>query len=343
MVSPSSRRGAVKYVVEQGLGSATQACRAVGLARSSYYLRRRPNPQRSVIKERIIELSQRHPRYGYRRISALLRRQGERINPKRVQRVRGQEGLQVRKKQRATRGVGSSTARRQRACEPNHVWSWDIIHDQSREGRSLRMLTLIDEYTRQCLAIEVGRSIRAVDAIRVLEQAIQNHGQPEHIRSDNGPEFIAGAIRDWMSQRQIKSVYINPGSPWEQAHIESFHDKLRDECLNREIFATLKEAAVIIESWRKEYNQQRPHSALGYLTPQEFAAAHKTDTTYCDSRNEGVKNHALGFGHARPQCATYPQSPLSGPPHCCDVTDLSQAFSQDTGPGRLWISLDALA
>jgi putative transposase len=339
MVSPSSRRGAVKYVVEEGLGSAAQACRAVELARSSYYLRLKP--QRSAMKERIIELSDSHPRYGYRRISALLRREGERINPKRVQRIRGQEGLQVRKKQRATRRVGLSTARRQSACQPNHVWSWDIIHDQSREGRSLRMLTLIDEYTRQCLAIEVGRSIRAVDAIRVLEHVIQNHGQPEHIRSDNGPEFIAGAIRDWMTQRQIKSVYINPGSPWEQAHIESFHDKLRDECLNREIFASLKEAAVIIESWRKDYNQQRPHSALGYLTPQEFATAQKATTTPCGKGNDRVKNHAAGLGHGRPQCATYPQSPLSGPPHCCDVAYLSQAFSQHAGPGRLWISLDA--
>jgi putative transposase len=218
------------------------------------------------MKQRIIELSEAHPRYGYRRIGALLRREGQRVSTKCVQRIRRQEGLQVRKPRR----VGISTATRQRAQRANQVWSWDIIHDQTQAGSSLRILTLIDEYTKQSLAIEVGRSIRALDAIRVLDGAIKCYGQPEHIRSDNGPEFIAEAIRQWMSTAQIKSLYIQPGSPWEQAYIESFHDKFRDECLNRELFATLAEARVIIESWRREYNQMRPHSALGYLTPEEF-------------------------------------------------------------------------
>jgi putative transposase len=131
---------------------------------------------------------------------------------------------------------------------PNHVWSWDLLHDQTQGGSSLRILTLIDEYTEQCLAIGVGRSICALDAIGVLAQAIERYGPPEHIRSDNGPEFIARALRDWMAQHQNKTLYISPGSPWEQAYIESFHDKLRDECLNREVFASLAEARVIIES-----------------------------------------------------------------------------------------------
>ena len=196
---------------------------------------------------------------------------------------------------------------------------------------------------KQCLAIEVGRSIRAVDAIRVLGGAIERYGQPEHIRSDNGPEFIAEAIRQWMSAAQIKSLYIQPGSPWEQAYIESFHDKFRDECLNRELFATLAEARVIIESWRREYNQMRPHSALGYLTPEEFSQLNATATTSCDNQNGRLKTEDTHFDSPRPQCATYPQSPFSGPSRCCDVTDLSQAFSQHAGPGRLWISLDALA
>jgi putative transposase len=200
MVSPSSRRRAATYIVEQGLGSAAQSCRALGLARSSYYLRPRLNPQRSVLKKRVIALSERHPRYGYRRISALLRREGKRINSKSVQRVRRQEGLQVRKNQRPTRRVGLSTAQRQRAAGSNQVWSWDLIHDQTQGGTSLRILTLLDEYTKQSLAIALGRSIRAVDAIQVLDQAIEQYGPPEHIRSDNGPEFIAGAIRDWMEQ-----------------------------------------------------------------------------------------------------------------------------------------------
>jgi putative transposase len=241
------------------------------------------------MKQRIIELSEAHPRYGYRRIGALLRREGQRVNTKRVQRIRRQEGLQVRKKQRATRRVGISTATRQRAQRANQVWSWDIIHDQTQAGSSLRILTLIDEYTKQSLAIEVGRSIRALDAIRVLDGAIKGYGQPEHIRSDNGPEFIAEAIRQWMSTAQIKSLYIQPGSPWEQAYIESFHDKFRDECLNRELFATLAEARVIIESWRREYNQMRPHSALGYLTPDEFGQLNRTATTSCDNQNGRLK------------------------------------------------------
>jgi len=150
------------------------------------------------------------------------------------------------------------------------------------------------------LAIEVGRSIRALDAIRVLDGAIKRYGRPEHIRSDNGPEFIAEAIRQWMSTAQIKSLYIQPGSPWEQAYIESFHDKFRDECLNRELFATLAEARVIIESWRREYNQMRPHSALGYLTPDEFGQLNGTVTTSCDSQNGRVKTEDTRWASIRP-------------------------------------------
>ena len=341
MVSPSSRRGAATYSVEQGLGNASQSCRALGLARSSYYLRPRLSQRRIDIEQRIKEISDRHPRYGYRRIAAVLRREGEQINPKQVQRVRRQEGLQVRKKQRATRRQGLSTAQRQRATHGDHVWSWDIIHDQTQGGGSLRILTLLDEHTRQCLAIEVSRSIRAVDAIRVIQRAIAIYGNPEHIRSDNGPEFIANTIRDRMSEQQIKTVYINPGSPWEQAYIESFHDKFRDECLNREIFFTLAEARVVIESWRKEYNSQRPHSSLGYLSPEEFASCQMA-TTSCDRLNGRLKTeNVMGFGDDRLQQATYPQSPSSGSGPCCDVADLSQAFSQCTDPGRLWISLDS--
>src|SRR6516164_11316071 len=282
MVSPSSRRRAITYIVGRGLGSAAQSCRALGMARSSFYCKSRLSTERVLMKQRIIKLSEAHPRYGYRRT-------------KRVQRIRRQEGLQVRKKQRATRRVGISTATRQRAQRANQVWSWDIIHDQTQGGSSLRILTLIDEYTKQCLAIEVGRSIRALDAIRVLDGAIKCYAQPEHIRSDNGPEFIAEAIRQWMSTAQIKSLYIQPGSPWEQAYIESFHDKFRDECLNRELFVTLAEARVIIESWRREYNQMRPHSALGYLTPEEFSQLNATATTSCDNQNGRLKTGDTHF------------------------------------------------
>ena len=154
----------------------------------------------------------------------------------------------------------------------------DLIFDQTEQGRTLRILTLIDEYTKQALAIHVGYSIRAVDAITVLEAAVERYGAPQNIRSDNGPEFIAKAIQDWLGQTNIQTAYIRPGSPWEQAYIESFHDKLRDECLHREILPTLAEARVILEGWRVEYNQQRPHSALGYLTPEEFTG-HRRSTS----------------------------------------------------------------
>jgi transposase InsO family protein len=221
----------------------------------------------------IVALSQQHPRYGYRRITALLRRSGWRVNAKRVQRVRRESELQVSKRQRKMRRLGTSTALRQKAERPRQVWSWDFVDEQTENGSRFRLLTLLDEHTRQCLAIHAAWSIRAVDVITVVEAAMERYGVPEHIRSDNGPEFIAYAIQDWLARREIKTLYIQPGSPWENGHIESFHDKLRDECLNREIFGSLAEAKVIAESWRQDYNEKRPHSSLGYQTPDECAAS----------------------------------------------------------------------
>ena len=226
------------------------------------------------------------------------------INPKRVQRVRRHYGLQVRKKQRKMRRTGLSTAQRQRATHANHVWSWDFVEDQTENGTRFRILTLIDEFTRECLAMHVAWSIRAVDVITVIEGAIERYGTPEHIRSDNGPEFIAYAIQDSLEQNQIKAIYIAPGAPWENGHIESFHDKLRDECLNREVFGSLLEAKIVIETWRVEYNTERPHSSLGDKTPEEFAGrgpecsclrsgfALPSSRTFSKNNN---RNHAAGF------------------------------------------------
>ena len=256
---------------QEGLGRKAQACRALGLARSAaYYLPRERVESRRLRKE-IVALSRQHPRYGYRRITALLRREGWVVNPKRVQRVRRQEGFKVSKRQRKMRRLGQSTGVRQRATRPNEVWSWDFVEDQTERGGKLRLLTLLDEYTRQCLAIQVAWSIRAVDVITVVEAAMARHGKPAHIRSDNGPEFIAYALGDWLEENKIETIYIRPGSPWENGHIESFHDKLRDECLNRELFGSLLEAKVLVEQWRIDYNTNRPHSSLGYQTPQEVA------------------------------------------------------------------------
>lgn len=223
------------------------------------------------MKEKVLKLSEAHPRYGYRRITALLRREGFKVNPKRVQRLRRKEGWQVRSKQRRMRRLGLGQSERLRAIKPGEVWSWDFCEDQTENGTRFRILTLLDEYTRECLAVHVAWSIRALDAITVIEAAIARYGPPQHLRSDNGSEFIAYAIQDWLRERMIKTLYIKPGSPWENGHIESFHDKLRDECLNRELFYSLAEARVVLESWRLEYNERRPHSSLGYQTPREFA------------------------------------------------------------------------
>jgi putative transposase len=219
----------------------------------------------------VLELSEKHPRYGYRRITALMRRDGFEVNAKRVARIRREEGIKVSKKQRRMKRLGISTAQRQHAERPRQVWSWDFVADQTENGSSFRILTLIDEHTRQCLAIHPAWSIRAIDVLTVVEAAIARYGMPEHLRSDNGPEFIASCIQNWLKAQKIKTLYIKPGSPWENGHIESFHDKLRDECLNRELFGTLHEARVILESWRVEFNERRPHSSLGYRTPSEYA------------------------------------------------------------------------
>lgn len=262
--------------MDSGLGRVAQACRALSLPRSGYYRVKAVSQSNRRMNNRIVKLSRQHPRYGYRRITALLRREGRRINSKRVARVRRAEGLKVRKRQRRTRRLGPSQTQRLSATQRNQVWSWDFVMDQTESGGAFRILTLIDEHTRQCLATHVAWSIRATDVLTVLELAMRKHGTPQHIRSDNGPEFVAYAIQDWLAAKHIKTLYIKPGSPWENGHIESFHDKLRDECLNREVFGTLAEARVIINAWRHDYNECRPHSSLGYRTPAEEAARCQT-------------------------------------------------------------------
>lgn len=260
-----------KTFTEAGRASVSFMCRLLGLNRSSFYGLPAASAGNREVEHRILSLSEQKPRYGYRRISALLRREGHAVNPKRVQRVRSRHGLQVRKKQRKSGRPDAGDARRLRAGGPGEVWSWDFVHDQTANGQSLRILSVLDEYTRQCHGISPRRSYRAVDVIGALDLLIHEHGAPAFIRSDNGPEFIAHAIRDHLREQGIRTHYITPGQPWEQPYVESFHDKLRDELLNREIFHSLFEAEVILEDWRNEYNSERPHSSLRYLTPDEYA------------------------------------------------------------------------
>lgn len=205
MVGPASRRRAVKHAVEVGIGNPAQACRASSLARSSFYYAAKPTSKSRRMRQEIITLSQKHPRYGYRRITALLRRAGWQVNAKRVQRIRCREGIQVSRRQRRCRRVGLSTAERQRATRTNDVWSWDFVYDQTENGSRFRILTLMDEHSRVCLATHAGWSIRAQDVITVVEAAFARYGRPKHLRSDNGSEFIAYAIQDWLASSQVKN------------------------------------------------------------------------------------------------------------------------------------------
>jgi putative transposase len=224
---------------------------------------------------RLHELAREHPRYGYRRITALLKREGWPVNRKRVHRLWRREGLRVPQVQRKRRRLGTSEngCIRRRAERPGQVWSYDFVMDQTTDGRRLKILPVVDEYTRECLAIEVGRGMRAEDVVSTLEYLFEVRGVPEHIRSDNGPEFIADAVKGWLARRGSRALYIEPGSPWENASSETFNSRLRDELLDREEFETLKEAKVLLEDHRLEYNERRPHSSLGYRTPAEFATA----------------------------------------------------------------------
>lgn len=270
MVSPSARRRAAKYLVEGKKCSVNRACQALRLAKSTYYRLRPVDQTRQRLARRIQVLSRKHARYGYRLITQLLRGEGWRVNRKRVQRVRRQAGLQVVKRTCKTKRMKRRERLRAQAGQPNEVWSYDFVHDRLENGTGLKLLTVLDEYTRECLGILVARSITASGVIGFLEWLILQRGKPQNVRSDNGPEFVALAVQEWAKQAGIQINYIAPGSPWENGRVESFHGKLRDGCLNREVFGGLLEARVLIEAWRREYNEQRPHSSLGYQTPREF-------------------------------------------------------------------------
>jgi putative transposase len=225
--------------------------------------------EESRLVDDITALATRYGRYGYRRITALLNERGWQVNHKRIERIWRQEGLKVPKKQpkRGRLWLNDGSCIRLRPEYKDHVWSYDFVTARTADGKAFRMLTIIDEYTRECLAILVERSLTSEDVIDQLFNLFILRGIPEHIRSDNGPEFTAKTIRKWLERLGVKTLFIEPGSPWENGYIESFNGKLRDELLNGEIFTTLFEAKVLIADWRKEYNQVRPHSAKGYKPP----------------------------------------------------------------------------
>jgi putative transposase len=265
----------VAYVQRSLLVSQRRACVVLSQARRTQrYAPKRRDDEGELVNS-MLELVRVHPRYGYRRVWALLRRKGWRINRKRVHRLWKRNGLKVPVKRHKKRRLGCSDngCIRQRAAQRNHVWAWDFIFDRTSNGRSIKWLSVIDEFTRECLALEVERNMRAGDVIDVLIELSAVRGVPMHIRSDNGPEFIAVAIRSWLKAAKIDALYIEPGSPWENGYAESFHSKLRDELLAVEVFDTLSEAKALGMTWRLEYNHRRPHSSLGYKTPASFAAS----------------------------------------------------------------------
>ena len=241
----------------------------LGQVRSTQQYRAKVPQQETALVERMTELATQYGRYGYRRITALLAREGWRVNHKRIERLWRREGLKVPKKQpkRGRLWLNDGSCVRLRPERTDHVWAYDFVHERTHDGRALRLLTIVDEYTRECLAIDVARRLNSENVLERLAELFVNRGVADHIRSDNGPEFTSRAVREWLERIGVRTLFIEPGSPWENGYVESFNGKLRDELLNGEIFYTLKEAESLVQGWRREYNQVRPHSSLGYQPP----------------------------------------------------------------------------
>ena len=262
-------RVAAGQMIESGM-SERKACAWLKVRRKSYRYRRKKADSSKLMK-RIKELALKHPRFGYRRIWALLTRAGELINVKRVYRLWRELKLALPKRRPKKKRARPVVGIMPKADKANQIWTYDFVFDEAVSGRKLKMLTLIDEYTRECLAVEVDTSITSLKVRQILEKVCMKHGFPNAIRSDNGSEFIGSAVNVWLHRNGISPIFIAPGKPWQNGKCESFNGKLRDECLSREWFASLREARVVIETWRRFYNTERPHSSLGYLTPFEFS------------------------------------------------------------------------
>ena len=264
-MSPERRRRCVVHVRQRLGASERHACRVLGQPRTTQRRVKKVRRDEAALRTDVVRLASRFGRYGYRQITNLLRIEGWRVNHKRVERIWRQEGLKVPRRQpkRGRLWLNDGSCIRLRPLYRNHVWSYDFVSTRTHDGRALKLLTVLDEYTRECVAIKVARKIRAHDVLEVLAELFAHHGPPEHLRSDNGPEFTAKLVRRWLGRLGVQTLYIEPGSPWENGYNESFNGKLRDEFLNGEIFYTLPEAVVLVEQWRGLYNTVRPHSAFG--------------------------------------------------------------------------------
>jgi putative transposase len=282
--------------------SERRACDVIGQSRMTQRYEPKQPDKDKILTADMKRLAGKYPRYGYRFITAKLLQEGWQINHKRVQRIWQKECLQVpyRRKFKKSKGCSENSCAVKKAEYPNHVWTYDFMSDQTEDGRSLKVFTVLDEFTRESPAVEAGRSIRAKDVIGVLEYLFMIRGIPKFIRSDNGPEFIAEAVKRWLLDKEVETLYIEPGSPWENGYIESFNGRLRDEVLDREVFYSVKEAKVIVENWRLEYNNHRPHSGLGYMTPAAFAAScnppGSATLRLSDCRIKNMDNSLIEYG-----------------------------------------------
>lgn len=278
MVSAQARRAQVNHLRSRGL-SCRKACALVRVARSTLDYESKLQVRDAEPTKRMKAFSARNPRLGYRMAREHLRRRGLPMSFQRAHRLWRKAGLQVPPRRRKRRSA-KRDPRTLVPTMPNEVWAYDFVHDSCLNGQKLKCLTIVDEFTREPLAIEVRGSIRASNVIQVLSRLISERGAPTFLRSDNGPEFVANALQDWLHHAGIEAAYVPPGSPWKNGVIESFNGRFRDECLNQEVFNNRREAAVIIEMFRKHYNESRPHSSLEYLTPAEKLRQYKQAQTH---------------------------------------------------------------
>jgi putative transposase len=280
-VSPVQKRIVIEAVVGAGRCGVARACRLFGLARSALYRRGVVDPAKAAQEGMVAETSRAHSSLGYRKVAAILRSHGEVINAKRVARLRRRDGLEAsRRAATKRRRIKPAIRARRTATRRDEVWSYDFIQDSLADGRTVRILSVIDEYSRECVMLRAARSFPSRRLIDCLEELLVTTGRkPEWLRSDNGPEFVAKQVKDWLAAAKVGTAYITPGSPWENGHVESFHASLRAEFLDRELFYTMKEVTVMLEDWRHHYNHERPHGSLSNRPPvvkSTIANSHQT-------------------------------------------------------------------
>lgn len=264
-------RSLVEKMQLQGI-SERRCCRALGVWRTSIRYEEKPeDPVNDLIRQEMLGIASRNRRYGTPRMTAVLRRDGHHVNHKRVERVYREAGLTLPRKRKRRRRGPRAEARPCPATRRNEVWSCDFIFDRTEYGQKLKILSIVDEYTRECLELRVEKRMNGISVLETLDELMTERGKPAYLRSDNGPEFVSKKLRKWLGDMSVQSVFIVPGSPWENGFVESFHGKFRDECLDEEIFWSRGEAQVVVDWWRRVYNQERPHSALGYQSPAEYA------------------------------------------------------------------------